>query len=239
MIAEMIDWDGTGGRVTALLIAFLLGVVVTGVPCGVLLIRARRRRLRLRQQIARLTTSTALLTGSSRNGLPQRVGESVDDEEPGGAPSMASWPDSSDAPESSDAWAASGVSDPVGDAVAQAPPELTVSPPRQGAKTPPEDQDTWPSMPANPAVSSEANHSNGGSDRSDGAETAHHNGDSPIGDFASEESAARFRREYVDPMNDSRRQLAELRSRLSGELRWDGDNGHGGDDQQTRAASDR
>ncbi|MGJ7907040.1 hypothetical protein ACOQFL_11210 [Actinopolyspora sp. H202] len=214
MTAELIPWAPAGWHLLRLGLAVLSGVLLTALPAAILLFRARRRQQRLRRQLARLTTSTALLSGSGRNGQPRRIGR--------GAPQE----DDAERVESSEASAAEpdNRTDPTRD---EGPRNRPVTPTGVEAPTEPDamagtdvsEQPARTEQPTNPGKSNAGDSPPG----SPGAESH----------FGSEESAERFHREYIQPMDDSKQRLEELRMRLTGELRME-ENGHSSNGRQQR-----
>ncbi|WP_157062884.1 hypothetical protein [Actinopolyspora mortivallis] len=196
MFAELTSLFPVGWHPVRLGLAALCGALVTALPAVILLVRARRRHTRLRRQLARLTTSTALLTGTGRNGQPRRIGaEHEPDTEPAEKPPAQH---------------------------AETPPRK----PGPGGSPPPAprdpvEQETVPDALRSPAPQADpAGAESGGAiggEHPIGRDGAQH----PTGDearFGSQEIAERFRREYAAAMDDSRQRLEELRTRLTGEL---------------------
>ncbi|SDK66288.1 hypothetical protein SAMN04487820_110249 [Actinopolyspora mzabensis] len=204
MTAELIPWAPAGWHLLRLGLAVLSGVLLTALPAAILLVRARRRQQRLRRQLARLTTSTALLSGSGRNGQPRRVGTGApqEGEAERAGPSEAGTAEPGDRAEPArDEQFRNRPATPSG---VDAPTEPDVTAGTEVAEQPARTED--PTSTGNLGVDSH---------------------------FGSEESAERFRREYIQPMDDSKQRLEELRMRLTGELRME-ENGHSGNGQQQR-----
>ncbi|KGI79849.1 hypothetical protein IL38_20520 [Actinopolyspora erythraea] len=200
MTAELISWAPAGWHLVRLGLAVLCGILVTALPATILLVRARRRQQRLRRQLARLSTSTALLAGSARNGQPRRVGAGADPDED---------VQRCDSP------------------AAGSEPE----PERKKDTRGPDERPTGVDEPTEPDALAAA----AAPERSTGAERPEHRGGSDGESyFGSEESAERFRREYLQPMDDSKQRLEELRMRLTGELRME-ENEHSGNGRQPGA----
>ncbi|MDR7301069.1 hypothetical protein [Haloactinomyces albus] len=65
--------DPSLGEFARILIAFLLGVLVTALLAGFLVVRTRRSNARLRQEVARLTTSAASSGDPATPSTPRRV----------------------------------------------------------------------------------------------------------------------------------------------------------------------
>ncbi|SFT54196.1 hypothetical protein SAMN04487904_103249 [Actinopolyspora lacussalsi subsp. righensis] len=209
MTAELIPWAPAGWHLLRLGLAVLSGVLLTALPATILLVRARRRQQRLRRQLARLTTSTALLSGPGRNGQPRRVGTGVPQE------------DEAEHAESPEAGAAEpgDRADPARDEESRNRP---VAPSGVDAPTEP-DATAGTDVPERSARTEQPTTAENPTTGNFGAETH----------FGSEESAERFRREYIQPMDDSKQRLEELRMSLTGELRME-ENGHSGNGQQQR-----
>ncbi|NYH79642.1 hypothetical protein FHR84_002980 [Actinopolyspora biskrensis] len=214
MLAELTSWGPAGERALQLGLAVLCGALVTAIPATILLVRARHRQARLRSQLARLTTSTALLTGTGRNGQPRRVGTGDPEEGPAGRTETA--------PATSHTSSSSETPRPPSPGVFP-DPETVPDQPRPTARNEMPDRDDTtrtetttgnghPNEPPREPNNEPPRERNQEQNRTQHTSTENL-------DFGSQEIAERFRREYMEALDDSKNRLDQLRSRLSGELR--------------------
>ncbi|WP_438387517.1 hypothetical protein [Actinopolyspora saharensis] len=216
MLAELTSWGPAGERFLRLGLAVLCGALITAIPATVLLVRARHRQARLRSQLARLTTSTALLTGTGRNGQPRRVGAGDAEETSGGRTETTSAGSYPSAPSETPRQPSPGVFPD---------PETVPDQPRPNARNEMPDGDNTmrtETTPDNGRPSEPARERGEEPQRESEQErnrTQHTSAEDL--DFGSQEIAERFRREYMEALDDSKNRLDQLRSRLTGELRTD------------------
>ncbi|WP_157405195.1 hypothetical protein [Actinopolyspora halophila] len=214
MLAELTSWGPAGERFLRLGLAVLCGALITAIPATVLLVRARRHQARLRSQLARLTTSTALLTGTGRNGQPRRVGTGSTEEGPTGGTETT--------PVTSNTNPSAETPRPPSPGVFP-DPETVPDQPRPTARNEMPDRDSTtrtetttesgrPSEPPREQNDESPRERNQEQNRTQHFSTEHL-------DFGSQEIAERFRREYMEALDDSKNRLDQLRSRLTGELR--------------------
>lgn len=212
MLAELTSWGPAGERFLRLGLAVLCGALITAIPATVLLVRARRHQARLRSQLARLTTSTALLTGTGRNGQPRRVGTGHTEEGTTGRTETV--------PYGSHPTSSAETSRPPSPGVFP-DPETVPDQPRPTARNEMPDRDnTTTTENGRPSESPRDQNDEPPRERNqENNRTQNFSTDNL--DFGSQEIAERFRREYMEALDDSKNRLDQLRSRLSGELRAD------------------
>ena len=215
MPVDLSAWD-----FSLMLVMFLLGALIAAAVLGTALLRARQRNARLRRQVARLTTATALFSTPEHS-----RGDNGDAPKDQGVSPPAPVPESPTGHRELSAqppWEAVEKEARMPAFPTEEPHEIDPTHSRNHDAMhgfPGIDAPTEPVRPEpHPAGENDRDVSHSGTNGHDQAE---------VSSFATEEAADQFRREYDEPMAETRDRIARLRAQLH-EVPTTTTNGHGG-----------